>query len=102
MNVTRSLFKALVDAGITTCFANHGASEMQLVYEIGMTDRLRPILCLQEEVVTGAALGKTSKICTVIAPTNGTWIRPTHRRSFRHRPAARRRLPRRSFALLRF
>ena len=43
--------------GITTCFANPGTSEMQLVYEIGMTDKVRPVLCLQEDVVTGAADG---------------------------------------------
>jgi acetolactate synthase I/II/III large subunit len=57
MNGAQSLFKALVDAGITVCFANPGTSEMQLVYEIGMTDKVRPILCLQEDVVTGAADG---------------------------------------------
>ena len=47
----------LVDAGISTCFANPGTSEMQLVYEIGMSDNVRPVLCLQEDVVTGAADG---------------------------------------------
>jgi acetolactate synthase I/II/III large subunit len=57
MNGAQSLFKALVDAGITTCFANPGTSEMQLGYEIGITDAVRPILCLQEDVVTGAADG---------------------------------------------
>ena len=57
MNGAQSLFKALVDAGITTCFANPGTSEMQLVYEIGMTDKVRPVLCLQEDVVAGAADG---------------------------------------------
>ena len=57
MNGAQSLFQALVDAGVTTCFANPGTSEMQLVYEIGMTDKVRPILCLQEDVVTGAADG---------------------------------------------
>ena len=57
MNGAQSLFKALIDAGITTCFANPGTSEMQLVYEIGMSDKVRPILCLQEDVVTGAADG---------------------------------------------
>ena len=51
MNGAQSLFKALVDAGIATCFVNPGTSEMQLVYEIGMTDKVRPILCLQEDVV---------------------------------------------------
>lgn len=57
MNGAQSLFKALVDAGITTCFANPGTSEMQLVYEIGQNDKVRAILCLQEDVVTGAADG---------------------------------------------
>src|SRR5260370_14224047 len=57
MNGAQSLFKSLVDAGITTCFANPGTSEMVLVYEIGLTDRVRPVLCLQEDVVTGAADG---------------------------------------------
>lgn len=57
MNGAQSLFKALVDAGITTCFANPGTSEMQLVYEIGNNDKVRAVLCLQEDVVTGAADG---------------------------------------------
>ena len=57
MNGAQSLFKALVDAGITTCFANPGTSEMQLVYEMGLSEAGRPILCPQEDVVTGAADG---------------------------------------------
>ena len=57
MNGAQSLFKSLVDAGISTCFANPGTSEMQLVYEIGMTEKVRAVLCLQEDVVTGAADG---------------------------------------------
>lgn len=57
MNGAQSLFKALVDAGMTTCFANPGTSEMQLVYEFALADGVRSILCLQEDVVTGAADG---------------------------------------------
>ena len=57
MNGAQSLFKSLVDAGITTCFANPGTSEMQLVYEIGRTEAVRAVLCLEENVVTGAADG---------------------------------------------
>lgn len=57
VNGAQALFKALVDAGITTCFANPGTSEMQLVYEMGLSEALRPILCLQEDIVTGAADG---------------------------------------------
>ena len=57
MNGAQSLFKALTDAGLDTCFANPGTSEMQLVYEMGRSDAVRPVLCLQENVVTGAADG---------------------------------------------
>jgi acetolactate synthase I/II/III large subunit len=57
MNGAQALFKALTDAGVTTCFANPGTSEMQLVYEIGLAANVRPVLCLQEDVVTGAADG---------------------------------------------
>ena len=57
MNGAQSLLKALVDAGLDTCFANPGTSEMQLVYEIGRTQHVRPVLCLQENTVTGAADG---------------------------------------------
>ena len=57
MNGAQALFKALTDAGVTTCFANPGTSEMQLVYEIGLAVNVRPVLCLQEDVVTGAADG---------------------------------------------
>jgi acetolactate synthase-1/2/3 large subunit len=57
MNGAQSLFQALTDAGLDTCFANPGTSEMQLVYEMGRTDAVRPVLCLQENVVTGAADG---------------------------------------------
>lgn len=57
MNGAQSLFQVLTDAGLDTCFANPGTSEMQLVYEMGKSDAVRPILCLQENVVTGAADG---------------------------------------------
>ena len=56
MNGAQALFKALTDAGVT-CFVNPGTSEMQLVYEIGLAANVRPVLCLQEDVVTGAADG---------------------------------------------
>jgi acetolactate synthase-1/2/3 large subunit len=56
-NGGNALFKVLVDAGIDVCFANPGTSEMQLVYEMGLTDGFRPVLCLQENIVTGAADG---------------------------------------------
>ena len=57
MNGAQALFKALTDAGLDTCFANPGTSEMQLVYEMGRTKDTHAVLCLQENVVTGAADG---------------------------------------------
>lgn len=57
MNGAQSLFKALVNAGLNTCFTNPGTSEMQLVYEMGLTEDVRPVLCLQENTATGAADG---------------------------------------------
>jgi len=43
--------------GSTPVFANPGTSEMQLVYEIGRTEHVRAVPCLQENTVTGAADG---------------------------------------------
>lgn len=57
MNGAEALLKTLVDAGIEICFANPGTSEMHLVSAIGRSDEVRPILCLFEGVVTGAADG---------------------------------------------
>ena len=57
MNGAQALFKAFADAGLDTCFANPGTSEMQFVFEMGLTNDVRTILCLQENAVTGAADG---------------------------------------------
>ena len=57
MNGAQALIKALTDAGLDTCFANPGTSEMQLVYEMGRTENVRAVLCLQENGVTGVADG---------------------------------------------
>ena len=57
MNGAQALLQALVGGGIDTCFANPGTTETWLVYEIGKNDRIQPILCLHENVVTGAADG---------------------------------------------
>ncbi|MFH0998281.1 MAG: acetolactate synthase large subunit [Pseudomonadota bacterium] len=57
MNGAQALLNVLVEAGIKVCFANPGTSEMHLVLAIGETDAVRPILCLFEGVVTGAADG---------------------------------------------
>jgi acetolactate synthase-1/2/3 large subunit len=57
MNGAQSLLRALTEAGLDTCFANPGTSEMHLVYEIGRTPDVRVVLCLQEATATGAADG---------------------------------------------
>jgi hypothetical protein len=57
MNGAEALLQTLVDSGVEVCFANPGTSEMQLVAAIGRTDAMRPVLCLFEGVVSGAADG---------------------------------------------
>jgi acetolactate synthase-1/2/3 large subunit len=57
MNGAQALLATLEACGIDTCFANPGTSEMQLVAAIGASDTVRPVLCLFEGVVTGAADG---------------------------------------------
>ncbi len=57
MNGAEALLQTLVDSGVEVCFANPGTSEMQLVSAIGKTDAMRPVLCLFEGVVSGAADG---------------------------------------------
>jgi acetolactate synthase-1/2/3 large subunit len=47
MNGAQVLFKALTHAGLGTCFANPGTSEMQLVRDIGRTKNTRAVLCLK-------------------------------------------------------
>ena len=46
MNGADSLIQSLANAGITTCFANPGTSEMQLVAAIDKQPAMRAILCL--------------------------------------------------------
>jgi acetolactate synthase-1/2/3 large subunit len=57
MNGAQALLETLQACGVDTCFANPGTSEMQLVAAIGQSDSVRPVLCLFEGVVTGAADG---------------------------------------------
>ncbi|MFT7287115.1 MAG: acetolactate synthase-1/2/3 large subunit [Halieaceae bacterium] len=57
MNGADALLQTLVESGVEICFANPGTSEMQLVSAIGHTDDIRPVLCLFEGVVSGAADG---------------------------------------------
>lgn len=57
MNGAENLLQTLAAAGVEVCFANPGTSEMHLVSAIGNTQAMRPVLCLFEGVVSGAADG---------------------------------------------
>jgi acetolactate synthase-1/2/3 large subunit len=57
MNGAEALVKTLVNAGVEVCFGNPGTSEMHFVATLDRVDGMRPILCLFEGVVSGAADG---------------------------------------------
>lgn len=57
MNGAEAALTTLADAGVDACFANPGTSEMQMVAAFDREPRVRPVLCLFEGVVTGAADG---------------------------------------------
>ena len=55
MNGAESLVHTLLKCGVDTCFANPGTSEMHFVAALDRIPGMRCVLCLQENVVTGAA-----------------------------------------------
>jgi len=57
MNGAESLVRTLVASGVEACFANPGTSEMHFVAALDRVEGMRPVLCLFEGVVTGAADG---------------------------------------------
>ncbi|HZC17042.1 MAG TPA: thiamine pyrophosphate-binding protein, partial [Caulobacteraceae bacterium] len=57
MNGADAVISTLADNGVRACFANPGTSEMQFVAALDREPRVRPVLCLFEGVVTGAADG---------------------------------------------
>jgi acetolactate synthase I/II/III large subunit len=57
LNGARALAQTLVNCGVSTCFANPGTSEMHMVAAFDSVTGIRPVLCLFEGVVTGAADG---------------------------------------------
>lgn len=56
-NGAESLVATLVESGVDVCFANPGTSEMHFVSALDRIAGMRPVLCLFEGVVTGAADG---------------------------------------------
>ncbi|WP_420131142.1 acetolactate synthase large subunit [Rhodopseudomonas sp.] len=57
LNGAQSVVQTLVNCGVEICFANPGTSEMHFVAALDSVVGLRPVLCLFEGVVTGAADG---------------------------------------------
>jgi acetolactate synthase I/II/III large subunit len=57
MNGAESLVHTLLQSGVNTCFANPGTSEMHFVAALDRIAGMKCVLCLQENVVTGAADG---------------------------------------------
>lgn len=55
MNGAESLVHTLVAGKVTTCFANPGTSEMHFVAALDRIPGVKPVLCLNEGVVAGAA-----------------------------------------------
>lgn len=51
------LMRSLAQAGVETCFANPGTSEMHLVAALDAAPGIRPVLTLHEGVASGAADG---------------------------------------------
>jgi acetolactate synthase-1/2/3 large subunit len=57
MNGAKSLVDTLLGAGVDTCFANPGTSEMHFVAALDQNPGMRCVLGLHENVVTGMADG---------------------------------------------
>ncbi len=57
MNGAQSLVATALSEGIEVCFANPGTTELPLVLALDAVPGLRGILCLHENVATGAADG---------------------------------------------
>src|ERR1700693_6024420 len=57
LNGAQALVQTLVNCGVDICFANPGTSEMHIVAAFDSVPGIRPVLCLFDGVVTGAADG---------------------------------------------
>ena len=57
MNGAEALVATAISEGVEVCFANPGTTEMPLVLALNSVPGLRGILCLHENVATGAADG---------------------------------------------
>src|SRR5271168_1813108 len=90
MNGADAVISTLADNGVEACFANPGTSEMQFVSALDREPRVRPVLCLFEGVVTGAAdgygrmAGKPAVTLLHLGPGYGNGVANLHnaRRAF--------------------
>jgi len=57
MNGAEALLRTAAAAGVSVCFANPGTTELPLVAALDAVPAIRPVPCLQEAVVAGAADG---------------------------------------------
>ena len=84
MNGADAVIATLADNGVRACFANPGTSEMQFVAALDREPRVRPVLCLFEGVVTGAAdgygrmAGKPAATLLHLGPGYGNGIANSH------------------------
>ncbi|HQT39559.1 MAG TPA: acetolactate synthase large subunit [Acidocella sp.] len=84
MNGAESLVHTLLNAGVDTVFANPGTSEMHFVAALDRIPGIRCVLCLHENVVTGAAdaywrmTGKPAATLLHCAPGLGNGLANLH------------------------
>jgi acetolactate synthase I/II/III large subunit len=90
VNGADAVIATLADNGVSACFANPGTSEMQFVAALDREPRVRPVLCLFEGVVTGAAdgygrmAGRPAATLLHLGPGYGNGVANSHnaRRAF--------------------
>ncbi|MBO0805409.1 MAG: acetolactate synthase large subunit, partial [Nocardiopsaceae bacterium] len=84
MNGAQALIRTLADAGVDTCFANPGTSEMHFVAALDAVPEMRGVLCLFEGAATGAAdgygrmAGKPAAVLLHLGPGLGNGIANLH------------------------
>ena len=92
MNGAERLIKNLVDAGVDTCFANPGTSEMHLVAALDRVPGMHCVLALFEGVATGAAdgyariAGKPAATLLHLGPGLGNGLANLHNAKKAHTP----------------
>jgi acetolactate synthase I/II/III large subunit len=55
VNGAEAMMLAFQQAGVRACFANPGTTELEMVAALDAAPLIRPVLCAQENVATGAA-----------------------------------------------